>query len=101
MMRFPRVLIIGLMLSLASCALKQNSLVSSSSGKETVNPNLPSDSFLPLRKRDDGKILASFQYKECTKRIVFCVKWQKKTIYFEDLEFFYMNGWGLYKIPDL
>lgn len=56
------------------------------------------EAFFPLRYRENGKILPSYQWRECVKRIIFCVKWEKKTVYFENLEWFEANGFGLTKL---
>jgi hypothetical protein len=65
-------------------------------------PKIPFNSqeaFYQLRRREDGKILPSYQWRECVKRFVVCIKWQPKTIYFEDLEWFLHNEFGLIKRP--
>jgi hypothetical protein len=43
--------------------------------------------------------LPSYQWKECTKKILICVRWETKTVYFEDLGWFMANGFGLMKRP--
>lgn len=52
--------------------------------------------FFPLRYKD-GKLVPSYQWKVCVKEIVVCLKWETKTVYFEDLEWFYLNDFGLTK----
>lgn len=55
-----------------------------------------SDAFFPLRRDPvDGKIYPSYQWQECMKRFVVCLSWEKKRVYIKDLEWFYLNGYGL------
>ena len=66
----------------------------------TNAPDIPfnkDEAFFPLRVKTDGKIVPSYQWRECTKRFVVCLSWQKKIIYFEDLSWFQANGYGLKK----
>lgn len=63
-------------------------------------PFNPDGAFFKLRKRkSDGKILPSYQWKECANRIIICLKWETKIVYFEDLEWFFANKYGLMKRP--
>lgn len=55
--------------------------------------------FLPFRRREDGKILPSYQWKECERRIIVCVKWSKKIIWFENYEYFLEGDYGVVKRP--
>ena len=55
--------------------------------------------FYQLRRRADGKILPSYQWRECVKKFIICTKWEAKTVYFEDLEWFLHNEFGLIKRP--
>jgi hypothetical protein len=61
-------------------------------------PINPDDAFFPLRYNPETKKYEpSYQWNECVKRFVVCIKWEKKRVYFPDLEWFYLNGWGLSK----
>ena len=65
-----------------------------------IAPEIPmnrDEAFFPLRRNPKGKIVPSYQWQECEKRIIFCIKWRTKTVYFEDLEWFLSNDWGLNK----
>jgi hypothetical protein len=58
--------------------------------------------FFPLRvDPSDNKIKPSYQSKVCVKKFIVCLKWEKRTLFFPDLEWFYQLGFGLYKLPDL
>ena len=52
--------------------------------------------FFPLRHKD-GKLVPSYQWKVCVKQVIVCLKWETKTVYFENLEWFYLNDFGLSK----
>lgn len=108
MTKWQSHLTIGLILSLmTACSSLESShkVLSNSQEKTEANdsldsPQIPfnvSEAFFPLRQRDDGKIFPSYQWKECKKRIIFCIKYEKKTIYYEDLSWFYANEFGLTK----
>ena len=59
----------------------------------------PEDAFYPLRiDPSDKKIKPSYQYQECVKRFLICLKWEKKTLYFDDLDWFFQNSFGLKKM---
>lgn len=65
-----------------------------------IAPDIPfnkDEAFFPLRQNPEGKIVPSYQWRECVKRFVVCFKWEKKLIYFEDLSWFYANEYGLTK----
>jgi hypothetical protein len=70
-----------------------------------IRPDIPFDpenAFFPLRRRpSDGKIMPSYQFNECRKRFILCVKWEKVTVFFEDLEWFHQLNYGLVKMPKL
>lgn len=93
------VLIIGL---IQSCSSLESSPSPSFISPEKIEaPDIPfnrDEAFFPLRYREDGKILPSYTWKECTKRVVFCLNWKLKIIYFEDLSWFQANGFGLQKL---
>ena len=62
----------------------------------------PEQAFFPLRIDPlNGKYKPSYQSQVCVKKFIVCIKWEKKTLFFEDLTWFYQLGFGLYKIPDL
>jgi hypothetical protein len=57
------------------------------------------DAFYPLRiDPSDGLIRPSYQSDVCTKRFIVCLKWEKRTLFFPELEWFYQNGFGLKKM---
>lgn len=63
-------------------------------------PQIPFErekAFYKLRRDEFGIIRPSYQFDECKKRFIFCLKWETKTIFFSDLEWFYQNGFGLSK----
>lgn len=60
-------------------------------------PFLKEDAFYPLRRGFDAKIVPTYQWRECTKRFIVCLKWETKRVDFNDLEWFYLNGFGLSK----
>jgi hypothetical protein len=67
---------------------------------EIEAPKIPFDpqrAFYPLRRNKEGKVIASYQWRECAKRFIWCTKWETKRIEFNDLEWFYLNGFGLTK----
>lgn len=101
------VLILGLMASCAS--LKSSETLSLSTPGKTENkeisqtvPKIPieiEEAFLPFRMREDGLILPSYQWRECVKKFVICVKWKKQTVFFEDFGFFLDGDYGVTKRP--
>ena len=107
-----KVLMTVLILSLTSCALKPLSLQNSLS-ESAIQANSPiakapdiamnpEQAFFPLRVDPlDGKHKPSYQSQVCVKKFIVCIKWEKKTLFFEDLTWFYQLGFGLYKIPGL
>jgi hypothetical protein len=71
--------------------------------KNIDSPQIPfsnQKAFYQLRKRIDGKILPSYQWKVCVKRIIVCTKWEMKTVFYEDLTWFMANEFGLMKRPN-
>jgi hypothetical protein len=99
------VLILGLIQSCSnlesSPKVSSNTLVKTEGSKVIhMAPDIPfnkDQAFFPLRLNEDGKILPSYQWRVCTKRIIFCLKWEKKTVYFDDLSWFHANEYGLSK----
>lgn len=62
----------------------------------------PEDAFFPLRSDpSDGKVKPSYQYDLCVKKFIVCLKFEKRTVFFEDLTWFYQNSFGLKKIPGI
>jgi hypothetical protein len=59
------------------------------------------EAYLKLRRDEYGIIRPSYRFKECEKRILVCVKWKIKTVWFNELEWFMINGWGLSKRKSL
>lgn len=108
-MRLTRALMIGLTLSFISCASKPkilpNSLSESVIAATKPGPDIatdPESAFFPLRiDPSDNKIKPSFQSKVCVKTFIICVKWEKITLFFEDLSWFRANGFGLKKIEHI
>jgi len=71
--------------------------------KNLDSPQIPfsnQKAFYQLRKRSDGKILPSYQWRVCVKKIILCTKWEMKTVYYEDLSWFMANEFGLMKRPN-
>ena len=109
MKKWQNLLMSALILGLTTscCSLESSPKVSSITLAKTeqsslvqIAPDIPfnkDEAFFPLRLRQDGKILPSYQWRQCTKRFVVCVKWEKRTVYFEDLSWFYSNEYGLTK----
>jgi hypothetical protein len=60
-------------------------------------PFNPEDAFFPLRRNKGGKIVPTYQWRECGKRIIICLRWDNKRVEFNDLEWFMANGFGLAK----
>lgn len=108
-MRSTRVLIIGLICVFTSCASKPkilpNSLSESVITANKPGPDIatdPESAFFPLRiDPSDNKIKPSFQSKVCVKTFIICVKWEKRTLFFDDLSWFRANGFGLKKIEHI
>lgn len=62
----------------------------------------PESAFYPLRIDPfDNKIKPSFQSMICVKKFIICIKWEKRTLFFGDLEWFFSNGFGLKKIEHI
>lgn len=62
----------------------------------------PEKAFFPLRvDPSDGKIKPSYQNEVCVKKFILCIKWEKRTLFFNDLDWFYQVGFGLYKMPEI
>jgi len=95
--------ILGLMISCSSLESSHN--LSSSIQEKTEDYNAPeipfniNEAFFPLRKNSTGKIVPSYQWRECVKKFVVCLKWEKKTVYYDDLNWFYLNDYGMVKRP--
>jgi hypothetical protein len=70
-------------------------------GQKPEIPITPEKAFFPLRINPQGKIVPSYAWRECTRKLVVCLKWKQKIIYFEDLEWFYAGEYGLMKRPSL
>lgn len=85
-----------------SPSLSSQKLISGDTSLVRIAPDIPYDNqeaMYPLRlDPKDGKIKPSFQWRECGKRILVCVRWEKKTVYFEDLSWFYYNQFVLKKV---
>lgn len=65
-----------------------------------VTPEIPfniEEAFFPLRLNKDGKIVPSYQWNVCVKKFIVCLKWEKKTVYIEDLSWFKDHDFGLTK----
>ncbi len=99
-------LIISLIASCTSLpsSVSPSSTIQPKEGTQTQiqTPRIPFNregAFYKLRRNPEGKILPSYQWKECTKKILICVRWETKTLYFEDLGWFMANGFGLMKRP--
>lgn len=99
------VLIISLIQSCSSCELSPKasySTLAKTNDSSVVHaapeiPINPDVAFFPLRMNEQGKIMPSYQWRECVRRFVICTKWQLKTVYFEDLSWFYANDYGVTK----
>jgi hypothetical protein len=77
-----------------------NNLEIVSPGQSVSIPQIPfsvDKAFFPLRRDVDGKLKPSYQWRVCKKKFVVCIKWEAKRVFFEDLEWFYLNGFGLTK----
>jgi hypothetical protein len=99
------VLIIGLTQSCSnlesSPKVSSNTLVKTEDSKLIhIAPDIPfnkDQAFFPLRLNEDGKILPSYQWRVCAKKVIFCLKWEKRIVYFDDLSWFHANEYGLSK----
>jgi hypothetical protein len=109
-MRLVKVLITGLIISLTSCSSNQQSLQNLSSENVTQSsipaPDIglnPNKTFFPLRlDLSDNQYKPSFQSEICIKKFIgICTKWQKRTLFFSELEWFYINNFGLCKLPEV
>jgi hypothetical protein len=91
--------------SLSSKTLAENDGAKIIALSDSLSPDIaynPEDAFFPLRiDPKDGKIKPSYQSEICTKKFVICLKWKKKTLYFDDLSWFHHLGFGLMKMPRL
>jgi hypothetical protein len=91
---------------IASCSSLESSPSPSFISPEKIDhkieaPDIPFDrneAFFPLRYREDGKILPSYQWEQCVKRFIVCLKFEKRIAYFENLEWFEANGFGLTRL---
>lgn len=63
----------------------------------------PEKAFFPLRlDTSDGEIKPSFQNEICAKKILgICYRWEKRLLFFSELDWFFMNGFGLMKLPEI
>jgi hypothetical protein len=71
-----------------------------------IAPDIPFDNqeaFYPYRrsKKDPKIIVPTFQWRECVKRFIVCIKWENKRVEFHDLEWFHANDFGACKQPRL
>jgi hypothetical protein len=95
--------ILGLMMSCSS--LESSPSLSSNTQEKSESYNQPeipfniNEAFFPLRKNESGEIVPSYQWKECTKKFIVCLRWEKKTVYYNDLNWFFLNDYGLVKRP--
>ena len=86
----------------SSANLSSTTLPNGATQTQIQQPEIPFNregAFYKLRRNPEGKILPSYQWKECTKKILICVKWETRTVYFENLGWFMANGFGLMKRP--
>lgn len=83
----------------------QNSLSESAIVVNKPGPNIatdPESAFFPLRiDPSDNKIKPSFQSQVCVKTFIVCIKWEKRTLFFDDLSWFRATGFGLKKIEHI
>lgn len=83
----------------------QNSLSESAIVANKPGPNIatdPESAFYPLRiDPSDNKIKPSFQSQVCVKTFIVCIKWEKRTLFFDDLSWFRLLGFGLKKIEHI
>lgn len=113
-MNLLKMMTILAILLLTGCASNSKISPSSSSQKLAENseqlivkigdaPEIPfsrEDAFFKLRRDpSDNKIKPSYRWRECVKSFIVCLKWQPKTVYFNDLEWFHAQGMGLMKRP--
>lgn len=109
-MKLVKALIIGLTINSTSCSTKHQNLQSLSL-ESKVESNIPAPdiglnplkTFFPLRvDPSDNNFRPSFQSQVCVKKFIgICVKWQKRTLFFSELEWFYINNFGLCRLPEL
>ena len=111
-MRCLNLMQIGLILLLTACtSIPQHSPNLLSPKQENslapviVPPEIPFDrnnAFFPLRiNPETGNTVPSYRWRVCSKKFVVCLKWEPKTVYFEDLEWFRLNDFGLSKRKSL
>ena len=83
----------------------QNSLSESAIAANKPGPDIgtdPESAFFPLRiDPSDNKIKPSFQSQVCVKTFIVCIKWEKRTLFFDDLSWFRSTGFGLKKIEHI
>ena len=83
----------------------QNSLSESAIVANKPGPNIatdPESAFYPLRiDPSDNKIKPSFQSQVCVKTFIVCIKFEKRTLFFDDLSWFRATGFGLKKIEHI
>ena len=111
MKRWQNLLVVAtILLLIASCSSvspSQNSLFQNPQNNiQTSPPDVPlnpDNSFFPLRRdSSDGKIYVSYRHEPCVKRFLgICTKRILKLVFFKDLEWFYLKGYGLSKGKDL
>ena len=107
-MRLIKVLMIALTLSSISCATKPSNSQNYLSENVIQNnapipaPDIgynPEDASFPLRiDPADGKIKPSYQYQVCVKKFILCLKWEKRTVFFDQLDWFYQQSFELRKM---
>ena len=111
-MKKIKVNLIGLTLLLLGCSTKQTNSqnylsesVIQSNSPLTPAPDIgidPKRAFFPLRVDiSDGKIKPSFQTRVCVKKFVICLKWEKRTLYFDQLDWFYEQDFVLQRLPEI
>lgn len=77
--------------------LSQNKITESTDIQEPKIPFHPQKAFYPLRMTQNGDIVATYQWRDCVSRFIWCTKWETKKLEFKDLSWFYLNGFGLKK----
>lgn len=85
------------MLSISPKSDSQELVLIQSDNSNPVIPFNLDKAFLPLRRDSEGKIIPSYQWRECKKSFIWCLEWKPKKVFFYDLEWFLDNGWGLTK----
>lgn len=114
-MSLIKALMIVVILNLIGCASmpsnsptysSQNIVKSNDSTLVLIAPDIayqPEKAFFPLRvDPSDNKIKPSYQNEVCIKKFLgICTKWEKRTLFFNEMEWFLSLGFGLYKMPDI